>query len=187
MERAITKILAKTSAKKVRAFTLIEMTVVITLLALLAAVIMPNLMNERRSREARQFFSKARNLMLETRSKSIGDQQTRTIRLDESAGQLLVERTDVETGESLQERTLDLPEGVTGSSFRMESEDSNAAEWSVSFYADGKSNGGGIAFDTNGRIISLSISTRGAVTRIDGELPDTTEDVWDAGGYEQRI
>jgi type II secretory pathway pseudopilin PulG len=163
------------------------MTVVITVLAVLAAAIMPNLLSERQSREARQFFSKARNLMLEARTRAIADTQTRTIRLDETAGTLIVERTDAETGEASQDRSLALPTGVTGNSYRIGNIDSNGSEWQMRFYADGKSDGGGISFDSNGRIKSLVIDRRGAVRQVDGELPAVEEESWDAGGYEQRI
>lgn len=163
------------------------MTVVITLLAIFAAAIMPNLLAERSSRDARQFFSKARNLMLQARSRAIGDAQTRTIRIDESAGRLIVERTDVETGEAVEDRTLELPEGVTGSAYQIQAVESNAAEWSVPFYADGKAQPSGISFESNGRVISIAIDSRGGIQVIDGDLPDTSEDSWDAGGYEQRI
>ena len=160
---------------------------VITVLALLAAAIMPNLLNESRSRAARQFFSKARNLMLDARSSSIRDGQTRSIKIDETGGRLFVETTDAESGDAVEGQALTFPEGVTGSAYRVQGEESNSAEWDIRFYSDGKARKGGISFDSNGRIISLSVDERGAVTQIDGPLPDTSEESWDAGGYEQRI
>lgn len=163
------------------------MTVVITVLVLLAAAIMPSLVSEKNSREARQFFAKARNLIQETRARSMGDSQTRTLRFDDSEGKLVVDRLDIETGDSVTERELELPAGVEGSAFVVEGEASNSAEWQVGFFADGLSTEGGITLTNNGRPISIVIDDRGTVRQIDGELPDTSQDVWDAGGYEQRI
>lgn len=163
------------------------MTVVVTLLVLLAASIMPNLISEQKSRDARQFFAKARNLVQETRARSMGDAQTRTLRFDETGGRIVVERLDVETAETTEERALDLPEGVEGSAFVVEGENSNSTEWQVDFFADGKSTAGGITFTSNGRPISLVVDDRGTVRQVDGELPDTAQESWDAGGYEQRI
>jgi type II secretory pathway pseudopilin PulG len=163
------------------------MTVVVTLLVLLAAAIMPNLISEQNSRNARQFFAKARNLVQETRARSMGDGLTRTLRFDETSGRLVVERLDVETAETTEERTLDLPEGVEGSAFVAHDETSNSAEWQVDFFADGKSTPGAVTFTSNGRPISLAIDDRGTVRQVDGELPDTSQDFWDAGGYEERI
>ncbi len=160
---------------------------VITVLAIFAALIVPNLLNESRGREARQFFSKARNLMLEARSRSIGDQQTRTVRVDESGGRLIVERIDQTSLETVEDKTLDLPEGVAGSAYRMADLESNSAEWEVRFYADGKSSGGGVTFTTNSRPISIIVDKSGAIRQVDGELPDTQDESWDAGGYEQRV
>lgn len=163
------------------------MTVVITVLAVLAAAIVPNLLSEQRSREARQFFARARNLMVEARSRSIGDGQTRSIRLDDSGGRLVVERIDQESGEATEDRGITLPDGVTGSAFRVLNEESTSAEWVVRFYADGKARGGAISFDTNGRIISLIVENTGQIRRVDDVLPATEDETWDAGGYEQRI
>lgn len=163
------------------------MTVVIAILVVLFAGIMPNLLNESKSREARQFFSKARNLMMDTRSRAVRDGQTRSVRIDESAGRLVVETTDPETGDVAEGEVLALPEGVTGNAYRVELQESNSAEWAIRFYGDGRARKGGISFSSNGRIISLSVDERGTVTQIDGPLPDTSEDSWDAGGYEQRI
>jgi prepilin-type N-terminal cleavage/methylation domain-containing protein len=184
---ATAEILAKKFPRLNKGFTLIEMTVVITVLAVFAAAIMPNLLSEMKSREARAFFSKARNLMLEARSRSIGDGVTRSIRLDESGGRLVVERTDAESEEPTEDRALPLPEGVTGSAFRVEKQESNSAEWTIQFFVDGRARGGAISFDSNGRIISLIIENSGLVRRLDGELPALEEESWDAGGYEQRI
>jgi type II secretory pathway pseudopilin PulG len=163
------------------------MTVVITILVLLAAAIMPNLVNEKKSREAREFFAQSRNLMLGARARSMGDRRTRTVRFDESGSRLVVELTDSATGEATEERALPLADGVAGSEYVAEGETSNAAEWRVDFYADGKASGGGITFTSNGRPISLNVDRRGTVSQIDGELPDTAEEEWDAGGYEQRL
>lgn len=185
---AITATLAKTSTKhNKRGFTLIELTVVITILAMFAAAIMPNLVSERRSRAVRQFFPEARNLLMETRSRSIGDGQARTIRYEDGSGRLIVERTDVETGDTSEERGITLPEGVTGSAFRIERTDSTSGEWRIGFYADGKSEGGGIEFDADGRTVSLLIDPSGSVRIIQESLPDVSQEEWDAGGYEQRI
>ncbi len=163
------------------------MTVVVTIIVLLAMAIMPNLLSESRSREARQFFSKARNLMMDARSRAVRDGQTRSVRIDETDGRLIVESTDSETGDAVEGQTLTLPEGVTGNAYRVELQESNSAQWAIRFYGDGRARKGGISFSSNGRIISLSVDERGTVTQIDGPLPDTSEDTWDAGGYEQRI
>ncbi len=163
------------------------MTVVITILAVIAATIMPNVLSESKSREARQFFSKARNLMQEARARSIGDGQTRSIRLDETAGNLIIERADVESGEPVEDRTLRLPEGVTGSAYRVGKTESTSSEWTVKFFGDGKAAGGALALDSNGRVRSLVIEDSGMIRLLDGELPPVAEESWDAGGYEQRV
>lgn len=163
------------------------MTVVITVLAIFAAAIMPNLLSDRKSREAREFFSKARNLMLEARSRSIGDGTARSVKIDESGGRLIVERTDAESGEAVEDRALTMPEGVTGNAYRVEKTESNSAEWTIRFFADGRARGGAISFDSNGRIYSLIVDDSGLVRRLDGDLPPVEDESWDAGGYEQRI
>jgi prepilin-type N-terminal cleavage/methylation domain-containing protein len=186
-ETETTQTLAKKSPRTNKAFTLIEMTIVITVLAILAAVIMPNLFSESRSRDARQFFSKARNLMLEARSRAIGDGVARSVRVDESGARLVVEKVDAESGDVTEEKTLAMPDGVTGSTYRMQKQESNSSEWYVRFYGDGRARGGAVSFDSAGRKYSIIVEDTGAVKRLDGDLPAVEEDTWDAGGYEQRV
>jgi Tfp pilus assembly protein FimT len=169
-----------------------EMTIVITLLALFAALIIPNLASEKSGREARQFFVKARNLMLEAKTRALSDGITRTIRLDDTGGRLVVERVSAGDGldeeqTTTEERALDLPDGVTGSAFRVEKDDSTSAEWDIRFFADGKARAGGVSFTSNDRVISLTVDKEGLVKQIDGPLPDATDETWDAGGFEQRV
>jgi len=161
--------------------------VVITVLALFAAAIMPNIVREKHSREVRQFFPQMRNLLLATRSKAIGDGVTRTVRIDDGANRVIVERTDATTGDVTEDGSLSMPSGVTTNAFRLKKDDSNAADWKVGFYADGRSEGGGVEFKADGKSISLLIEPGGAVKLQDGELPDISNQEWDAGGYEQRI
>ena len=160
---------------------------VITILALFAAAIMPNVVQDKRSREIRQFFPAARNLMLTTRSRSIGDGITRTIRIDDSAHRVIVERTDATSGDVTEDRSLGIPSGVTTNAFRLEKDDSNAADWKIGFYADGRSEGGAVEFNADGKSISILIEPSGSVKVEDGKLPDISNQEWDAGGYEQRI
>jgi hypothetical protein len=102
-----------------------------------------------------------------------------------------VERVGQETGEeqaeASEERALDLPDGVTGSAFRIEKDESTSAEWDLRFYADGKAKAGGISFSNNGRIQSVTVDQNGRVEIIDGPLPDISDEKWDAGGFEQRV
>lgn len=159
----------------------------ITLLAIMAAIVMPNLVSESKSREARQFFSKARNLMMEARSRAVADGITRTVRIDETGGQLTMEQVNPEAEEQTQDRTLAMPEGVTANAYRIGKTDSNSSEWSISFYADGKAKGGAVTFDSNGRLYSLEVTDRGRVSVLEGALPAVEDESWDAGGFEQRI
>lgn len=177
----------KRSLKISKGFTLIELTVVITVLAVFAAAIMPNLLKESQSRQARQFFSKARNLMLEARSNSIRDGITRSVRFDEGGDRLVVERADPESDEPTEDGALALPEGITGDAYQMEKLESNSSEWNIRFYSDGKAREGGITFSSEGRLISIVVDVAGSIRQVDGPIPDAQDEVWDAGGYEQRV
>ena len=86
-----------------------------------------------------------------------------------------------------EERGLDLPEGVTADAFRVEKDDSTSSEWSIGFYADGKSESGMIQFSSEGSSQTLEISRTGGVQVVQGTMPDISDDEWDAGGYEQRV
>lgn len=164
--------------------------VVITMLVLFAAAIMPNLVNQKRSREIRQFYAAARNLMSDARERARADGMTRKARYDDSSRRLIIERvsTDANSNSSdSEERGLDLPEGVTADAFRVEKDDSTSSEWSIGFYADGKSESGMIQFSSEGSSQTLEISRTGGVQVVQGTMPDISDDEWDAGGYEQRV
>lgn len=183
-----TRTLAKNCKKTTkRAFTLIEMTIVITILLVFAAAIMPNLYSMKKSRETRQFFSKARDLLADARERSIADGVARHVRYEESGSRLIVERTNADSGEQVEDRTLSLPDGTTATAFRLEKNDSNSGEWSLGFYPDGHSEGGDIQFSADGEDLTLEVSSNGHVQILKGDMPDISQKEWDAGGYEQRI
>lgn|GEM_PF-3055565 len=176
---------------------------VIAVLALFAAVIMPNLKNQKHSQEVRQFFSAARNLMVEARERAIDDGRARKIQIDETAKKMTVEISDAATGanqpnlnpnqqqnQQVQagqtERSIDIPDGITAESFRVGKDDSSSGEWALNFYADGHSEGGAIQFSANGADQTLIVQENGAVQVQKGDMPDISQDEWDAGGYTQR-
>lgn len=125
--------------------------------------------------------------MLEARSSSIRDGQTRSVRVDDSGNRLVIETTDSESGDSVAGRSLDMPEGMSASAYRLEQTESSSAEWAAKFYSDGRARKVGISFDSDGRVTTFMIDERGAVRQIDGPLPDEQDENWDAGGYEQRV
>lgn len=159
---------------------------VITILVLFAAVIMPNLKNQKHSQDVRQFFSATRNLMVDARERAVNDGQARLIKYDDSARKLTVETTDNQSGNTQTERELTLPEGVTADAFRLDKADSTSSEWVLGFYADGRSEGGAVQFSADGASQVVIVKDIGSVSVQKGTMPDISQDEWDAGGFEQR-
>ncbi|MFQ3677236.1 MAG: prepilin-type N-terminal cleavage/methylation domain-containing protein [Fimbriimonadaceae bacterium] len=75
-----------------RAFTLIELSVVIVLLALLAGLVVPNLVNQRDARQTRLALIQARDALVEAQARAVREGQTVAVRFDEASQTLTIVR-----------------------------------------------------------------------------------------------
>jgi prepilin-type N-terminal cleavage/methylation domain-containing protein len=182
---------SRRTTKKIRnrrGFTLLELTIVVTLIVLFAIAIAPSALSQQRSGAVRSFLQGVRRLASTARETAVSSKTTVTMTYDEAERRLVLSRQSEEDAEQeTQLGRLTLPDEVEASSFRASTNDGNASEWSVAFYSDGTSDGGGVAFDLGGGLRSLSIAESGFATLVDGELPDTSTEKWEAGTYEQRL
>jgi prepilin-type N-terminal cleavage/methylation domain-containing protein len=182
-EKETTRTLSR--ARNKRGFTLIELSVVIIVLALIAATVLPRLSTLESSREYRDFRLAVRRLGLEAREQAISRGLPTSVTFDESEQTLnIVIDSD---GEETTLRTVEVVEGVEPARFAADNAETNASEWKLTFYPDGRSDGGGIDFESNGDLFTLYAEKSGSVHFADGEMPDLTSEQWPAGEYEHRI
>lgn len=170
-------------AKIRRGFTLIEMSVVVLIIALLAAAVAPNLVSLKTGRELRQFRSDLRQLAAQTRESAISTGKE----LDLSFGSNRFSVQPADTESTVVPRTLAVPDVVTTNRFELAGADSSEGEWTLRFYPDGTTDGGGVELREGQNAFALQIKKSGEVLVVDGNLPDTTAEKWQAGEHEQRL
>ena len=129
-----------------RAFTYVEMVVVLALLALLTALVAPRVVAMQTGRLQREYKSALRNIATRARSRAIESGDVVILSYDKSTKKVeAVEQSPTGTERLLQ--SLATPDGINPTRF---SADKNATEgdtWTVPFYADGTSSGGGAEFE----------------------------------------
>ena len=75
---------------------------------------------------------------------------------------------------------------MTLGNLSLEGKNSNASDFRLHFYPDGRSEGGGLEWIEGNTTRNLSVTTGGLATLAEGKLPEATNDRWEAGTYEQR-
>lgn len=179
---------------RARGFTLIEMSAVIVVIMLFAAMITPGLLARQRSRNVVAFFVKLPDLAVYAREQAQSQRATMRLRFDEADSQFIVERTSENDAENrvsdsddqVSLRRLGLQEGLSVSSYRQEDETVSGGEWEILFYPDGQSNGAAVEIDDNGRRRAVIVDRNGSIRLEQGPLPAVEERRWPAGDREQR-
>lgn len=204
MGRKVGRVKRPTSARmNKRGFTLIEITVVVAVIVILAATAVPGLFAARRSREARAFFSNLRDLGVRARNEAIRLPATVVLTYDEAETRFQLEVEVEEEGtsslsrsttqetepaeERLQGTEVVVPEGITVQSFRANGDDTTASEWRIRFFPDGRSDGGGLQIEDAGIIQSWVVDDSGRERLLEVELTETEAERWEAGQHEQRL
>jgi len=165
-----------------RGFTLIELSVAIVVLALLSAIVAPRLLSVRSGQEARGVKFAIRELAREARLRAVQGGEKGYLPIEGSG-----ERIELVQGEESVIRSIDVPSAVDFPTLRLGQSESGASEWELRFYADGRSDGGGLEIEHDGAVDSVLIGTDGTVTLLEGPLPEVVQESWPAGENEQRL
>jgi len=189
-----------------KGFTLIEVSVVIVIVALMAAIAFPRLQQMAASQRAANSIDEVERLLRQGREEAVRRQAFTRVIVQGSS--LILSAPDQLPPEDQEELIEDEngdpidPEGELGqiigraslaeggalAAFQLNGEESEEAEWSASFYADGTASASGLEIDLLGRRISFVVdSTSGAVSRIEGPMPVQESPKWEAGQIEQRL
>jgi type II secretory pathway pseudopilin PulG len=182
------------------AFTLVEMTVVVTILALMAALVVPNLVAIRDGQRARAWAADVLRLPTEARNEARRAGVPVTLRVDGDA--LVMQRPPApEPGEPAdteaepqEVRRLDFPEGVTLEAGRRGRDAADAATWDWVVYPDGSADSGGLEFGTGGgggsadghRTLLLPARASDEPRWQDGPLREDADERWQAGNLVTR-
>jgi type II secretory pathway pseudopilin PulG len=169
-----------------RGFTYIEAVVIIAITLILASLAMPNLIAMKHSRDEWDFKSRLRSLALECRSRAIDTGDLVNVQYDKE--QRTLEASEQKTsGENQPLNTLKIPDGIEATKFSAAQTEDAEAQWSLPFYPDGTSGGGGIEFQSDSAHFSVAVSRRDGKPQLyERGLPDLSRDHWKAGSYAAR-
>lgn len=169
-----------------RGFTLVEMTVLITVLALFAVLVVPSLAHWRSGDEFRAFPGKLMNLVGTAKSDAIDSKVAHSVSFDESTGEFRVVWTDPETSQEQEGGRLGIPSGIEVGRFLAQNADATPQDWKVTFYPDGSADRGGVELRNEDQYITVSVDPKGQAKLTREPLPEASEERWNAGDYEIR-
>jgi prepilin-type N-terminal cleavage/methylation domain-containing protein len=161
-----------------RAFTMIEMTVVILILALLAASIMPNVVSALDSNRRRNYRLSVPRLAGEAHNYAVQRGVTVTMRTNTEDAFEIATTTD---GEEQTIRTLQPVAGVEVDSLLAADGSDPGSDWMVNFYPDGTSDGAVIELSDSGAIYRYQVLKTSGKTRRIAEDDALEAEKWPAG------
>lgn len=168
-----------------RGFTLIELSVVILVLALVAATVTPRLLALRRGDDVRRFKLALPALAGEARDLAHRTGQSVVLRHEPAVNSFSLSTSD-EQPDSLG-RPIRVPAGMTVQRARVGAQEFDSGEFEVRFFADGTAQEGGIEFLIGGARWSFVVDgNTGLGTWREGELPASDAERWPAGDFEIR-
>jgi type II secretory pathway pseudopilin PulG len=177
------------------------MSVVITILVLMAAAVMPNLVAIARSR---QFYNAEQTLWrlpMEARNEASKSQEPVTLRLegdtfvmerpkpddDQNNTTTNVQNSSQNNQDMEEVKRVDFSGGLHAESARKNGDTSDLASWKWTVYPDGTSDSGGVAFTEGNSRKSLVLSATADAHWIQGDLPTNDDnDHWPAGQLQTR-
>ncbi len=177
-----------------RGFTLVEISIVIVVIALMASVILPRMMPLIQSQRLESFRQDALNLVREAREQAIGQGRPITVLVDSAEISAVTDDQSEVNPDGAQEeaggRSLDsesLPEGTEVAQLWLEGRTVDASSFRLVFYPTGDATPAVIQFDQGGRIWHILVEGgTGRVTFVDAAYTEGGETRWPAGNLEVR-
>ena len=171
-----------------RAFTLIEMIVVIAVIAMMSGIVVPRVVAMVNGQDARDFQSALMRLGSDARLLAIETGDAVQVTYDENRGEIILQTLDDETQAAEESDTVLLPESARLTSFTLRGRQVPITDWVVEFFPDGSGTDAGVEVQDGTRLYSVLINGQdGTAQLVDGELLEDTETEWEAGDLEQRI
>lgn len=171
--------------------TLIELTVVLAVLLLIAAAVGPRVVAIQQSQNLKQLEAKVARLPAEAQNQAITLQTP--IRLRISSNSIVLEKVTLDSyggitadTQSEQIKQVDLGDSITVDNAEMNGQNAPPDSWTWIVYPDGSSDTGALEFEVDKSHYALVINERARSQWIQGDMPDQTQDQWPAGTYVQR-
>ena len=161
---------------------MVEMSVVISVVALFATFVVPNIVSSHKSMQERLFVNSLQRVAADAREAAIS--QNATMRLSMSGNRLSVVPDSGSAQKGNEISGVDLIEGAKGTKFQLNGQEMSS-DWAVRFFPDGTADEGGVEITIGESSYALNVTPRGAVNLTD-QLIDANALRWDAGPYETR-
>ncbi|MBV9852673.1 MAG: hypothetical protein JO250_23685 [Armatimonadetes bacterium] len=162
-------------------FTLVEVSLVVFLLLLIAAAVVPNVFALLRARRLADLEGRVARLPAEARSAAVREQVPVRLRVD---GDTLVLETVAADGTADPIRQVALGDSLAVDTVQTNGQAADAGPWRWTAYPDGSSDDGGITFVEGAKRLSLVLPAHGDSRWIRGDLPDQDADQWPAGSLQ---
>ncbi len=175
-----TSLMART---KSRAFTMIEMSIVISLVALFAALIVPNLVSSHKSAQERLFVDSMKRIANEARESAISQNLAMHLSLNGDRLSVTKDTGNNQKGDELV--GVDLIDEANATKFQVNGQEPTSGDWDLRFFPDGTADEGGVEVTIGQSVYALNVSPRGGVS-VDDQLTDASSIRWEAGTYETR-
>lgn len=170
-----------------RGFTLIELSVVIVLIALFAAVIMPKLIVVKNSQEAAAFRTDITRFFREARESSITSRRVVEVRYTSGAWDMVRMPGEAEDAEEQSIKRLEMPDGAEATNFRLQNRDVSGDEFLVRCFPDGTTSDASLEWGNGEETYVLKVNgNSGNVTMARGSIEDEADPTWPAGEIEKR-
>lgn len=172
--------------KSNRGFTMIEMSIVITILALTAALVVPRMAAWREGDSRRALLPNLARLFGHAREDAIVTRSQRQVRFEESDRAFVATTEDPESGDEIVEHSVQLLSGIEPTRFQLNGNDVSQAEWLVTFYPDGSADLAGVELVEGDQPKSIAIDERGSARMLQSSIPEAGTEKWEAGSLEIR-
>ncbi len=171
-----------------RAFTLVEVTIVVALIGVMAVAVMPRYAALEAGQQTRDFTSALLRIGADARLIAIESAQTVQVTYDDERRMIVFESVDPETLATTEEKTIALPDSVELSAFTLDGKFASATDWTLLFYPDGSGLDAGVEVEDDASVYHVVIEGRdGTATKGEDRLEESGQQEWQAGELEQRI
>jgi type II secretory pathway pseudopilin PulG len=164
-------------------FTLMEMSIILVVLALFAALVVPNVVAIKRSRDLAALEADVARLPVTGRNEARSARVPVALRVDDT--DLVLERRPPDADPQVVKR-VPLTGDLRIESARNANGLTDVATWTWTVYPDGSADAGGLEFSEGQNRKSLTLETDGGSRWMSGDLPDDLDEKWPAGELEKR-
>ena len=170
-----------------RAFTLLEMLIVMLVLTLTATVVVPRVINVMNSQAENDFRRSLMRVGAEARLLAIETGNTVQVTYNDTERAVTLSTVDPETALEEVQKSYSLPDVAELVSFMVGGDFVSSNDWIVEYYPDGTGTDCGIEVQTGLEIFAVMIEGEDGASHLMGSLNEVEDSEWEAGELERRL